>query len=489
MNENTWKRAEYETWDEAFRGLVAAVRQQSVRVASYTQVIFLQACENPDFKKGIPSAADQIKTQYGDLAYKCGLYHQLGKALVPPEYQLWQEDFTEEEIAVYRKYTTDGRALVAALQLRGQRAKEKRRGEPITAEVPTQNIPWMMIRETCEQHMERWNGTGYPNGLAGNNISAMAQIVGIAKELDRLSSETKSEKPFDDAYERLLAQENEQWSPALIRVLRDARQKCRGIYNKYIHYTMTLPKTVPLVERRADRPMGLSYRPMVAQKDGKAVAYEATPWFGAIANRPGETESMEDIHEMLVRTDLVGDMAFYFLYEAADTVLRMQNCKLTTEGILLHMLPGFYSLPTQLQRFAQLFEDQPIDKSKLMLTLPEDTFLKLNKTQKELIGRYLRAGVAIVLDGYHPDKFDYRDLMTMGLRHVRIAPELYLQRETAEQMQILRDNGFILLGGGADTADLLAWQVACGMIAVSGTLTGVPVSEDELIRDCLLAEQ
>ena len=37
--EETWKRREYETWDEAFRGLAPAVRQQSVRVAAYTHVV------------------------------------------------------------------------------------------------------------------------------------------------------------------------------------------------------------------------------------------------------------------------------------------------------------------------------------------------------------------------------------------------------------------------------------------------------------------
>lgn len=487
MSDLNWKRVEYETWDDAFRGLVAAVRQQSVRVASYTQAIFLQACEEP-FKKSISGASERIKPQYGDLAYKCGLYHQLGKALVPPEYQLWREDFTDEEIAVYRKYTADGRALVATLQNRGQRAREKRRGDA-AAEVPTQNIPWLMIRESCEQHMERWNGSGYPAGIRGNSISAIAQIVGIAKELDRLASETKSETPFDDAYRALNAQADILWSPALIQVLNAAKQKCRGIYNKYIHYTMTLPKTVSLVERRPDRPMGLQYRPMFGKVRGKVVAYEAKPWFGAIANRPGDTEETPDVHEMLVRTGLIADMAFYFLYEAADTVYRMQNCKLQTEGILLHMLPGFYSLPTQLQRFNQLFEDQPIDKSKLMVTLPEETYLKLNKAQKELIGRYLRAGVAIVLDGYHPDKIELEELVKLGLRHVRIAPELYLQKETAELANRLSDHGFTLIGGGADSANLLAWQAACGFVAISGTVTGVPVTEEELIRDCLLAER
>ena len=43
--ENNWKRTEYESWEEAFHGLAPAVRQQSVRVAAYTQALYLKACE------------------------------------------------------------------------------------------------------------------------------------------------------------------------------------------------------------------------------------------------------------------------------------------------------------------------------------------------------------------------------------------------------------------------------------------------------------
>lgn len=485
MKENGWKRIEYETWDEAFRGLVAAVRQQSVRVAAYTQVIFQQACED-SFGKNTPKGKEQIRSQYGDLAYKCGLYHQLGKALVPPDYQLWQEDFAEEEAALYRKYTTDGRALVAALQNRAQRAKDKRRGEA-EAEAPTQNIPWLMIRESCEQHMERFNGSGYPDRREGNDISPIAQIVGIAKELDRLASETKGESPFEDAYKQLQSQKGTLWSAELIHVLLHAEGKCRDVYNKFIHYTMTLPKTIPLVEKRGDRPMGLTYYPMVSDLEGTVTAYEAEPWFGAIANRPGETEGTQDVHDMLVRTGLIEDISFYFLYEAADTVVRMRNCKIESMGVLLQMLPGFYNLGTQLQRLNQLFEDQDIERSKLMITLPEEVYLKASKTRKEIIGRYLRSGIALVLDDYHPDKINYAELVEMGFRYLRLAPELYIQRETAELMQVLRNHGFTLLGRDANSNDQLSWQVASGIAATRGTLTGVPVAEDALIRDRLAA--
>ena len=484
-NEMNWKRKEYETWDEAFRGLAPVVRQQSVRVAAYTQALFVQACAG-SFGTNTDEGKERMKGQYADLAYKCGMYHQLGKALVPPEYQLWQNDFTEEEQAVYRKYTTDGRLLVATLQERGTRAWEKRKGEFV--ELPTKNIPFLMIRESCEQLMERWDGSGFPDHRLSSDISPIAQIVGIAKELDRLSAETKSETPFDDAYKTLTSQVGTLWSPELIEVLKAARTKCRAVYNKYIHYTQTLPKTIPLVEKHKDRPMGLAYRPMAGDAEGKIVAYEAIPWFGGIKDRPGETEGAAELLDMLNRKNLIADVSFYFLYEAADCILRTQNCQVELSGILLQMLPDFYQLGTQLQRFNDLFKDQPIDKEKLLLTIPMTTILNANKATTQLIERYLRNGIKLVVDDYYPDQLPSDKLLEMGFSHLRLASDLYMSQETANIMNKLRKDGFILLGAGADTHDTLGWLAACGVSFMSGTITGVPVNEDELIRDCLARE-
>ncbi|MBQ6718933.1 MAG: EAL domain-containing protein [Oscillospiraceae bacterium] len=488
--EQIWKRTEYETWDEAFHGLAPVIRQQSVRVASYTQALFVQACAG-NFGADTREGAERMQGQYADLAYKCGMYHQLGKALVPPEYQVWTDDFTEEEQAVYKKYTTDGRLLVASLQERGNRAKERRKGELI--EQPTKNIPWLMIRESCEQHMEHWDGSGYPAQRNTTNISPIAQIVGMAKELDRLASETKSEDPFAEAIQTLMDQSGSIWNPALIEVLKAARPKCRAIYNKYIHYTLTIPKTIPLVERRKERPMGLQYRPMVSDAEGTVAAYEAIPWFGGILGRPGETEGAAELEAMLIRRKMVEDVSRYFLYEAADTVLRIENCKLKIQSVVLQMLPAFYHLNTQLQMFNQLFKDQPIPRDKLLLTIPADLVANANKHTTELIERYLRNGIRLVLDGYDPavhgEKLPAETLKAMGFVYLRLDPKLYLKQETANAMNRLRQDGFILLGGGADTHDILGWLAACGAAYMSGTLSGVVVSDDELIRDSLLRER
>lgn len=486
MNEQKWKRMEYDTWDDAFRGMAPAVRQQSVRVAAYTRELFVKACAMA-YGKGTPEGEERMTGKYADLAYKCGMYHQLGKALVPPEYQLWLSDFTEEEQAVYRKYTTDGRLLVATLQMRSVRAKEKRRGEWI--EQPTKNIPWLMQRESCQQHMERWDGSGYPEGRKGDQISPIAHIVGLAKELDRLSSQTKSETPFADAYATLKTQAGTAWDPALLEVLDAAREGCAEIYRKYIHYTMTLPQTIPLVQKRPERPMGLAYRPMVSDGKNKVAYYEATPWFAGIAGRPGETETAEELAAMLKRTNLITDVSIYLTYEAADAVLRMRNCKLDLGGVVLRIPADFYHQGSQLKRLNQIFAQEEIPKESLIFTIPADLVQSANKGMQEVIERYTRNGIRLLVDGYRPDQLSVEQLKALGIQQLRLAPELYMQQETANIMNSLRTEGFTLWGGNADTHDVLAWLAACGVVASSGTITGNEVSEDELIRDSLMREK
>ncbi|MBR4767929.1 MAG: EAL domain-containing protein [Lachnospiraceae bacterium] len=490
MSDLTWVRKDYQTWDEAFRGLTPINRQQSVRVAEYTREIFLAACQS-SYRKGSMQGDDEIRGQFADVAYKCGLYHQLGKSLVPPEYQTWQKDFSEEEKAVYRKYTTDGRLLVADLQERGVRAKEKRTG--VLEEVPTKNIPWLMIRESCEQHMERFDGSGFPRGKNGGRsgtfISPIATIVGFAKELDRLSAEMKLERPFDYAVKELEAGSGTLWDPDLVAVFKKCEDKCRAVYEKYIYYTLTLPETIPLVVKREDRPMGLKYRPMIGTEGDRPVAYEAIPWFGGIAGRPGETEPASEVEEMLKRTELLSDVAFYLMYEAADMILRLTNCGIGSNTVLIQQIPLFYRLPSQLQRFQKLFEDQPIPKEKLMMTIPEEMLMEAPKSLEETVSRYIRNGIVIVLDGFHPGKIEAERLKELGFVWLRLASDACLKQETANEAAHLAKEGFRFMGAEVDDENTLLWLRAAGTSMISGPITGKLSDEDEVVRDELFRNQ
>lgn len=485
MEEQKWKRVEYDTWDAAFKGMVPQVRQQSVRVAAYTRELYVQACAM-GFGRKVPEGQERVHGRYADVAYKCGMYHQLGKALVPPEYQLMQPDFTEEEQQLYRKYTSDGRTLVATLQYRTAKSRATKKQE--FEEIPTDNIPWLMIREACQQHMERYDGSGYPDGISGEQISPVAQIVGLARELDVLASGTRSENPFDEALDTLRAQGGTLWNPELIRVLEAAEEPCREVYRKYIHYTLTLPKTIPLVERSPDRSMGLSYRPMLSAPKGKVAAYEATPWFAGILNHPGEVERYNDILPMLRSTKLTQQVATYFLYEAADTILRMQNCKLDVHALLLQMPDDFYSQTSYLKLFNQLFEEQPIDRADLMLTVSESALLEATKGTLEVVSRYLRAGLVLVVDDFHPDRWEPEKLKEIGFKHLRLAPDACAQEDLADTVEAFKTWGFTLLAGQVETKAVQKQLFESGVVMLSGPVSGQPITEDEMIRDCIVRQ-
>jgi len=487
VTQQNWKRKEYESWDEAFRGLTPVIRQQSVRVAAYTQVLFAEAVKMK-FGANTQAGQERMKGQYADFMYKCGIYHQLGKALVPPEYQVLQESFTDEEMAVYKKYTTDGRALVASLQEKGANVKDRRKDK--SGELPTKNLPWLIMRECCEQHMERWDGSGYPANRLGSDISAPAQIVGLAKELDRLASETRAENPFELAFDEIVSKGGKDWSPELIEVLKAAKEKCYAVYYKYITYTRTLPKTIPLVERSDKRSMGLKYRPMASSEQNVVPLYEAEPWFKGVADRPDDTETIEDLRELFVRTNIVEDISWYLLYEACDAVLRMQNCNLAVDGILLNMIPEFYSLASQLQKFNKLFKDQPIEKHRLMLTLPFDMLCSCNKTTLENIERYLRNGILVVPDAVRPDdSFSAERLSQMGVTKVVLAKELLRTAEGKVFVNELHKNGISVLSKSADSPEALKWLSSNRAFCYSGTMVGVAVDEDEMILDILAREE
>ena len=72
-----------------------------------------------------------------------------------------------------------------------------------------------------EQHHERWDGRGYPNGLSGENIDPLARILSIADAFDAMTSSRSYRKgmPLNVAFERLIKGAGTQLDPNMILVL------------------------------------------------------------------------------------------------------------------------------------------------------------------------------------------------------------------------------------------------------------------------------
>ena len=114
--------------------------------------------------------------------------------------------------------------------------------------------------------------------------------------------------------------------------------------------------------------------------------------------------------------------------------------------------------------------------------------LNANKGELEVICRYLKNGISLLLDGYHPESISQAKLKEMGFSHVRLSPETSAQPIYASDIRALQDRNITVFASCAEHQHL-KWLSECGVYAISSHLSGELVNEDTLIRDTLLRER
>jgi HD-GYP domain-containing protein (c-di-GMP phosphodiesterase class II) len=116
--------------------------------------------------------------------------HDIGKIGIPDGVLLKPGPLTDEEWVVMRSHTTKGREIV----------------DRITADLRVDYLPAQVILQNIvEQHHEALDGSGYPYGLAGDEVPLEARIVSVADIFDALTSERpyKEEWSIEDALTEL----------------------------------------------------------------------------------------------------------------------------------------------------------------------------------------------------------------------------------------------------------------------------------------------
>ena len=96
------------------------------------------------------------------------LLHDVGKRAIPLEILNKPGPLSKEEFAIMKSHTTQGCDLL-------ERIPGLRECEAFPA-----------ICDVCRHHHERWDGSGYPDRLAGNSITPWVQVVGLADAFDAL---------------------------------------------------------------------------------------------------------------------------------------------------------------------------------------------------------------------------------------------------------------------------------------------------------------
>lgn len=76
------------------------------------------------------------------------------------------------------------------------------------------NIESKVIRSVY-QHHEKWDGTGYPQGLAGKEITRLSRIVALADKFDRMSANNRY--PIEEVIAYIMAMSRIEFDPQIVR--------------------------------------------------------------------------------------------------------------------------------------------------------------------------------------------------------------------------------------------------------------------------------
>lgn len=155
-----------------------------------------------------------LELGYDDEAAKeiglAAVLHDIGKIRVPDYVLTSSEGLGDNEWALMKQHTVWGGQFLA-----------QRRGFELASQV-------------ARSHHERWDGSGYPDSLAGDDIPEAAQITSVADSLDAMTSDRpyRAGRPIDDAVTEVQAWAGRQFSPRVVEAL--VRLYTRGELSRYL---------------------------------------------------------------------------------------------------------------------------------------------------------------------------------------------------------------------------------------------------------------
>jgi putative two-component system response regulator len=143
------------------------------RTQNYVRALAQRLCEHPKF-------AALLDESTIEALYKSAPLHDIGKVGIPDAILLKPGKLTPEEFEVMKTHTTLGRDVIIAA--------EKLMDAPSTF--------LRLAREIAHYHQEKWDGSGYPEGLSGEAIPFPARLMAVADVYDALISRRAYKPPM-----------------------------------------------------------------------------------------------------------------------------------------------------------------------------------------------------------------------------------------------------------------------------------------------------
>lgn len=151
--------------------------------------------------KNHPRFADYLTDEIIEMLYKTSPLHDIGKVGVPDQILLKPGKLNTDEWEEMKKHTLYGHEAL-------RRAEE---------ELGTTDFV-QMAREIALSHHERWDGSGYPFGLKGDDIPVSGRLMAVADVYDALISRRVYKKPYphDEAVKTIIQGSGDHFDPDII---------------------------------------------------------------------------------------------------------------------------------------------------------------------------------------------------------------------------------------------------------------------------------
>jgi putative two-component system response regulator len=187
--------------------------QHILRTQHYVRELALELREHPRF-------ADFLSEANIAMLYRSAPLHDIGKVGIPDRILLKPGPLTAEEFEVMKTHTTLGwQALEHAEQMLGKA------------------VDFLEIaKEIALSHQEWWDGSGYPQGLAGEAIPISARLMALADVYDALVKRRvyKGPMPHADAVRLIQADAGRHFDPDVVRAFEQIHTRFDAIAQHYV---------------------------------------------------------------------------------------------------------------------------------------------------------------------------------------------------------------------------------------------------------------
>jgi len=159
-------------------------------------------------------AKGQITEQFIDQLYQTSALHDIGKNCIPDKVILKPGKLSAVERKIVQRHASLGARML----------------ESIHSAYPNEML--RMAIDVARFHHEKWDGTGYPDGLVGENIPLSARIMAIVDVYDAIRSRRcyKEAMPHEVAMAEVILGRGSDFDPELVDLFVDLEEKVRAIY-------------------------------------------------------------------------------------------------------------------------------------------------------------------------------------------------------------------------------------------------------------------